>query len=135
VLELLALRVEHDRPRLAVGLERSRCSYQPIASASSVSDAQSRANVRVRSGSSPGGSWYWSKPIRRSRVAFGRACEWLDGAGPVDDVPPRLEVVDMRLECAVAVGKRWKLVQHALLLSGSSVFHDQAVDHSVPHLA
>ncbi len=41
----------------------SRCSYQPIASASSVSDAHSRAKVRVAAGSSSGGSWYWSKPI------------------------------------------------------------------------
>ncbi len=40
-----------------------RCSYQPIASASSVSEAHNRANVRVCSGSSSGGSWYWSKPI------------------------------------------------------------------------
>ena len=35
-----------------------RCSYQPIASASSVSDAHSRAKVRVSAGSSSGGSWY-----------------------------------------------------------------------------
>src|SRR3954462_14389905 len=41
----------------------SRCSYQPIASASSVKDAHSRANVRVRAGSSSGGSWYWSNPM------------------------------------------------------------------------
>ena len=34
----------------------SRCSYQPIASASSVSDAHSRAKVRVAGGSSSGGS-------------------------------------------------------------------------------
>src|SRR6185312_2489132 len=40
-----------------------RCSYQPIASASSVSDAHSRAKVRVAAGSSSGGSWYWSKPM------------------------------------------------------------------------
>src|SRR4051794_1622893 len=40
-----------------------RCSYQPIASASSVSDAHMRANVRVCAGSSSGGSWYWSKPM------------------------------------------------------------------------
>ena len=40
-----------------------RCSYQPIASASSVNDAHSRANVRVSAGSSSGGSWYWSKPM------------------------------------------------------------------------
>ncbi len=43
-----------------------RCSYQPIASASSVSDEHRRANVRVCSGSSSGGSWYWSNPIRFS---------------------------------------------------------------------
>ena len=42
----------------------SRCSYQPIASASSVSEAHMRAKVRVSSGSSSGGSWYWSKPMR-----------------------------------------------------------------------
>ena len=40
-----------------------RCSYHPMASASSVSDAHRRANVRVAGGSSSGGSWYWSKPI------------------------------------------------------------------------
>src|ERR1019366_6832566 len=40
-----------------------RCSYQPIASASSVSEAHIRANVRVVADSSPGGSWYWSNPI------------------------------------------------------------------------
>ena len=40
-----------------------RCSYQPIASASSVSDVHIRANVRVSAGSSPGGSWYWSNPM------------------------------------------------------------------------
>ena len=34
----------------------SRCSYHPIASASSVSDAHSRAKVRVAGGSSSGGS-------------------------------------------------------------------------------
>jgi len=38
----------------------SRCSYQPIASASSISEAQIRANVRVSWGSSSGGSCYWS---------------------------------------------------------------------------
>ena len=51
----------------------SRCSYQPIASASSVSEAHSRAKVRVSAGNSSGGSWYWSNPIcfpsRRSRSA------------------------------------------------------------------
>src|ERR1700678_22151 len=40
-----------------------RCSYQPIASASSVSEAHIRANVRVCADSSSGGSWYWSNPI------------------------------------------------------------------------
>src|SRR3954447_15996676 len=49
----------------ALGSSASRCSYQPIASASSVSDAHSRANVRVSAGSSSGGSWYWSNPIHR----------------------------------------------------------------------
>ena len=34
----------------------SRCSYQPIASASSVNEAHSRANVRVGAGSSEAGS-------------------------------------------------------------------------------
>ena len=38
----------------------SRCSYQPIASASSISEAQIRANVRTSCDSSSGGSWYWS---------------------------------------------------------------------------
>ena len=37
-----------------------RCSYQPIASASSCSDAIMRAKVRVSALSSSGGSWYWS---------------------------------------------------------------------------
>ena len=46
-----------------------RCWYQPIASASSVSEAHSRANVRVSSGSSPGGSWYWSNPMRAHLTA------------------------------------------------------------------
>src|SRR4029079_787181 len=40
-----------------------RCSYKPIASASSVSEAHIRANVRVWAGSSSGGSWYWSNPM------------------------------------------------------------------------
>ena len=43
----------------------SRCSYQLIASASSVSDANIRASVRVSCESSSGGSWYWSNPIPR----------------------------------------------------------------------
>ena len=47
----------------AFGSTASRCSYQPIASASSVSEAQRRANVRVSAGSSSGGSWYWSNPM------------------------------------------------------------------------
>src|SRR5690348_14351934 len=37
-----------------------------MASASSVREAHRRANVRVSAGSSPAGSWYWSKPIRAS---------------------------------------------------------------------
>ena len=41
----------------------SRCSYQPIASASSVSEATMRANVRASPLSSSGGSWYCSKPM------------------------------------------------------------------------
>src|SRR4051794_38941638 len=49
----------------ASGSIARRCWYQPIASASSVSDAHRRANVRVSGGSSSGGSWYWSKPIPR----------------------------------------------------------------------
>ena len=56
VLELLALGVAHDRLRLGSGSTARRCSYQPIASASSVSEAHSRANVRVAGGSSSGGS-------------------------------------------------------------------------------
>src|SRR3989454_457810 len=39
-----------------------RCSYQPMASASSWRDVQIRAKVRMWSGRSPGGSWYWSVP-------------------------------------------------------------------------
>jgi hypothetical protein len=42
-----------------------RCAYQPIASASSVSEASILAIVRASCGSSSGGSWYWSKPMRR----------------------------------------------------------------------
>src|SRR5947207_9626347 len=45
-----------------------RCSYHPIASASSMSDAIMRANVRVFSGSSSGGSWYWSNDISLRRL-------------------------------------------------------------------
>ena len=63
MLELLALRVAHDRPASRSDSTARRCSYQPIASASSVSDAHRRANVRVSSGSSSAGSWYWSKPM------------------------------------------------------------------------
>src|SRR5215216_5655833 len=40
-----------------------RCSYQPIASASSWSDAISRAKVRASAPSSSGGSWYCSVGI------------------------------------------------------------------------
>ncbi len=36
------------------------------ASASSVSDAQRRAKVRIASDSSPAGSWYWSNPTLTS---------------------------------------------------------------------
>src|SRR5262249_22018726 len=59
-----------------------RCSYQPIASASSVSDAHRRANVRVSPGSSAGGSWYWSKPIR----ACSHLCEDLGRVSATDDL-------------------------------------------------
>ncbi|HEV2772523.1 MAG TPA: hypothetical protein VGV57_06810, partial [Thermoleophilaceae bacterium] len=45
------------------GSTASRWSYQLIASASSISAAQIRANVRVSGGSSSGGSWYWSTPM------------------------------------------------------------------------
>ena len=65
------------------GSTARRCSYQPIASASSVSEAHSRANVRVSAGSSSGGSWYWSvgmvqhaidrsRDVSRDEVASGR---------------------------------------------------------------
>ena len=47
----------------ASGSTARRCSYQPIASASSCSDVHRRANVRVSAGSSSGGSWYWSVGI------------------------------------------------------------------------
>src|SRR3954452_531740 len=47
----------------AFGSSDRRSSYQPIASASSVSDAIMRANVRVSALSSAAGSWYWSNPI------------------------------------------------------------------------
>ena len=40
-----------------------RCSYQPIASASSWSEVIIRAKVRVSADSSSGGSWYWSVGI------------------------------------------------------------------------
>src|SRR3954466_2086687 len=40
-----------------------RCSYQLIASASSVIEANIRAMVRVSCESSSGGSWYWSNPM------------------------------------------------------------------------
>jgi hypothetical protein len=40
----------------ASGSTASRCSYHPIASASSTSEAQSRAKVRVAGDSSSGGS-------------------------------------------------------------------------------
>src|SRR5699024_8158105 len=40
-----------------------RCSYQSMASASSVRLVSIRTSVRVSSGSSSGGSWYWSKPM------------------------------------------------------------------------
>jgi hypothetical protein len=40
-----------------------RCSYQPTASASSMSETIILAKVRVSSGNSLGGSWYWSKDI------------------------------------------------------------------------
>ena len=53
------------------GSTARRCSYQPIASASSVSEAHRRANVRVSAGSSSGGSWYWSNPIG-SPIWWGR---------------------------------------------------------------
>ena len=40
-----------------------RCSYQLIASASSVIEAKMRASVRTSWLSSSGGSWYWSNPM------------------------------------------------------------------------
>jgi hypothetical protein len=56
VEELFALRVLHDSAGFVVRLDDMRCSYQPIASASSWSEAMTRANVRVSSLSSSGGS-------------------------------------------------------------------------------
>src|SRR6476659_6752054 len=53
------------------GSTEMRCSYQPMASASSVSEAIMRAKVRVSALSSAAGSWYWSNPIVSSLV--GRA--------------------------------------------------------------
>jgi hypothetical protein len=47
-----------------------RCSYQSMASASSISDLIMRANVRTSCGNSPAGSWYWSKPIDWIFYAF-----------------------------------------------------------------
>jgi hypothetical protein len=44
------------------GSSAIRWSYQPIASASSVSEAIMRAKVRASGLSSSGGSWYWSNP-------------------------------------------------------------------------
>src|SRR5512133_2955540 len=70
-----------------------RCSYQPIASASSVSEAIIRANVRTSALSSPAGSWYCSKPISSpSRVVCTapKTQSWL-GRQPrlVETLPPR----------------------------------------------
>ena len=42
----------------ASGSSEMRCWYQPIASASSVSEAITRANVLVSALSSAAGSWY-----------------------------------------------------------------------------
>src|SRR5260221_7166440 len=50
----------------ASGSSDMRCSYQPMASASSVIDVIMRANVRVSALSSLAGSWYCSKPISGS---------------------------------------------------------------------
>src|SRR5690348_9553967 len=81
------------------GSTASRCSYQPIASASSVTDAQSRAKVLVSAGSSSGGSWYWSNPTAASfhgplgdralasSVADGRRLEASRGGGGGDPGP------------------------------------------------
>src|SRR5689334_640938 len=81
-----------------------RCSYQPIASASSISEVQMRAKVRVSSGSSSGGSWYWSNGtgrvypcrlqpnrdlragLRVARVGFSRRSR---GRPTEDEVPER----------------------------------------------
>src|SRR4051794_41257786 len=60
-----------------------RCSYHPIASASSVNEAQRRAKGRVSAGSSSGGSWYWSNPTEPSFQAWGSA-----GAESVAAPPP-----------------------------------------------
>jgi hypothetical protein len=52
------------------GSTSRRCWYQPIASASSVSEAIMRANVRASWLSSCAGSWYCSKPIGRNLLWF-----------------------------------------------------------------
>ena len=77
------LKCLYSSPRESVMISRDvgsgstarRCSYQPIASASSVRLAHMRANVRVCAGSSAGGSWYWSNPMTTPLRTTGGAVE------------------------------------------------------------
>ena len=57
----------------------SRCSYQPIASASSINEAQIRANVRTSGESSSGGSWYWSNGTIGTLVGMSWTATTLEG--------------------------------------------------------
>jgi len=66
------------------GSTEIRCTYQPIASASSLSDAHIRAKVRVSADSSSGGSWCWSVPVRLSFCSsfdYCTACPSKDRSG------------------------------------------------------
>ena len=89
VLELLLLRVLHDRLRLLRSISTaSRCSYQPIASASSVSEAIIRANVRVSG----------RQLLRRLVVlveAHGRRVDHLRRTGNADSGARRRSVPEM----------------------------------------
>src|SRR3954462_1739687 len=78
-----------------------RCSYQPIASASSVREAQRRAKVRVRPGSSEAGSWYWSNPTATYSQASQPAHQLPEG--PVDQLGVIRRLVPPLLAPGVAV--------------------------------